>query len=314
MHQLFPEIEPFRTWFLDTGDGHSLYVEQSGNPQGKPVVFLHGGPGGGTNPKQRQLFDPNAYHIILFDQRGCGQSTPHASVENNTTWHLVSDIEQIREQLGIERWQVFGGSWGSTLALAYAESHPDRVSELVLRGIFLLRPYELRWFYQEGASNLFPDIWESYLAPIPANERNDLMAAYHRRLFGEDQVAKTAAARAWSFWEWSTSALIPQVEGGSDDKCLAFARIENHYFVNSGFFDSPDQLLANAGRLSGIPTVIVHGRYDVICPLRNAWDLHKAMPHAAFHIVPDAGHSVAEPGITDALISATNRFAGISND
>lgn len=314
MHQLFPEIEPFKTWFLDTGDGHSLYVEQSGNPQGKPVIFLHGGPGGGTNPNQRRLFDPGAYHIILFDQRGCGKSTPHASVENNTTWHLVADIERIREELGIERWQVFGGSWGSTLALAYAETHPGRVTELVLRGIFMLRPYELEWFYQEGASNVFPDVWESYLAPIPVAEQGDLMAAYHRRLFGSNEDAQLEAARAWSIWEWSTSALIPEVEGGSDEKCLAFARIENHYFVNKGFFDTEDQLLANANRLADIPSVIIHGRYDVVCPVRNAWDLHKAMPHAELRIIPDAGHSMAEPGITDALIEATNRFAGIRGD
>lgn len=309
MHQLFPEIEPFRTWFLDTGDGHSIYVEESGNPNGKPVIFLHGGPGGGTNPGQRQLFDPDAYHIILFDQRGCGKSTPHASVENNTTWHLVADIERIREELGIDRWQVFGGSWGSTLALAYAETHPNRVTELVLRGIFMLRPYELTWFYQQGASNIFPDVWESYLAPIPVEERGDLMSAYHRRLFGADQDAQIEAARAWSLWEWSTSALIPEVEGGSDETYLAFARIENHYFVNRGFFDRPDQLLEDAARLVDIPTVIIHGRYDVICPVRNAWELHRAMPHAELRIIPDAGHSVGEPGITDALIAATNQFA-----
>lgn len=313
MYQLFPEIEPFRTWFMDTGDGHTLYVEQSGNPNGKPVIFLHGGPGGGTNPKQRQLFDPAAYHIILFDQRGCGRSTPHASVENNTTWHLVADIEQIRTTLGIDRWQVFGGSWGSTLALAYAETHPDRVTELVLRGIFMLQPYELTWFYQEGASNLFPDVWESYLAPIPEDERGDLMSAYHRRLFGDDETVRIEAARAWSIWEWSTSSLIPDLQTGTDETYLAFARIENHYFVNGGFFERPDQLLANAGRLEGIPTTIVHGRYDVICPLRNAWQLHKAMPHSELVIIPDAGHSVMEPGITDALITATNRYAAQSS-
>jgi proline iminopeptidase len=312
VHQLFPEVEPFHTWYLDTGDGHTLYVEQSGNPMGKPVVFLHGGPGGGTNPRQRQLFDPDAYHIILFDQRGCGKSTPHASVENNTTWHLVADIERIRTELGIERWQVFGGSWGSTLALAYAETHPDRVTELVLRGIFMLQPYELNWFYQEGASNIFPDVWESYLTPIPVDERSNLMAAYHRRLFGQDEATRLEAARAWSIWEWSTSSLIPEVEEGTDDKFLAFARIENHYFVNKGFFETPDQLLANAYRLADIPTTIIHGRYDVICPVRNAWELKKAMPHAELRIIPDAGHSMGEPGITDALIDATNRYAGIS--
>ncbi len=314
MPERFPEIEPFQSWFMDTGDGHRLYVEQSGNPEGKPVVFLHGGPGGGTNPGQRRLFDPDAYHIILFDQRGCGRSTPHASVEHNTTWLLVEDIERIRESLDIDRWQVFGGSWGSTLALAYAETHPERVSELVLRGIFMLRPYELTWFYQEGASNIFPDVWERYLEPIPEDERGDLMAAYHRRLFGDDEAARIEAARAWSLWEWSTSALRPNVEPGTDEEYLAFARIENHYFVNKGFFDRPDQLLENANRLRDIPTTIVHGRYDVICPVRNAWELHKAIPHSDLVIVPDAGHSVWEPGITSALIDATNRYAGSNRD
>lgn len=309
MSGFYPEIEPFRTWFLDTGDGHSLYVEQSGNPNGKPVVFLHGGPGGGTNPTQRRLFDPDAYHIVLFDQRGCGRSTPHASVENNTTSDLVADIERIREELDIEKWQVLGGSWGSTLALAYAETHPERVTELVLRGIFLVRPFELDWFYQEGASNVFPDAWEAYLAPIPPEERADLLHAYHRRLFGSDPQAQLEAARAWATWEWSTSLLIPNVEGGTNERMLAFARIENHYFVNGGFFDRPDQLLADADRLAEIPSVIIHGRYDMVCPVRNAWDLSKAMPHAELTIVPDAGHGMAEPGITAALIAATDKFA-----
>ena len=311
MRGLYPAIEPFSTWFLETGDGHTLYVEQCGNPHGKPVVFLHGGPGGGISPRQRQLFDPDAYHIVLFDQRGCGQSTPHASVEKNTTWDLVADIERIRERLEIERWQVFGGSWGSTLALAYAETYPERASELVLRGIFMLRPYELQWFYQEGASHIFPDVWETYLAPIPEDERGDLMAAYHRRLFGNDSIAQLEAARAWTEWEWSTSQLIPVLEGGTDDQMLAFARIENHYFVNGGFFDRPNQLIEDAFKLSDIPTVIVHGRYDVICPVRNAWELHAAMPWSELHIIPDAGHSVGEPGITDALITATDQFAAL---
>lgn len=311
MRGLYPAIEPFSTWFLETGDGHTLYVEQCGNPHGKPVVFLHGGPGGGISPRQRQLFDPDAYHIVLFDQRGCGQSTPHASVEKNTTWDLVADIERIRAQLEIERWQVFGGSWGSTLALAYAETYPEHTSELVLRGIFMLRPYELQWFYQEGASHIFPDVWETYLAPIPDAERSDLMAAYHRRLFGNDSIAQLEAARAWTEWEWSTSQLIPVLEGGTDDQMLAFARIENHYFVNGGFFDRPNQLIEDAFKLSDIPTVIVHGRYDVICPVRNAWELHAAMPWSELHIIPDAGHSVGEPGITDALITATDQFAAL---
>ena len=309
MRQLYPEIEPFNTLFLETGDGHTLYVEECGNPDGKPVVFLHGGPGGGTNPRQRRMFDPAAYRIVLFDQRGCGQSAPRASVERNTTWDLVADIERIRERLAIERWQVFGGSWGSTLALAYAEMHPDRVNELVLRGIFLLRPYELAWYYQEGASNIFPDVWETYLAPIPAEEHDDLMSAYHHRLFGDDPAVQLEAARAWTTWEWSTSQLIPEFEGGTDEQYLAFARIENHYFVNGGFFDRPNQLIQDAHKIAHIPTVIIHGRYDVICPVRNAWDLHAAMPESELHIIPDAGHAMGEPGITDALIAATDRFA-----
>jgi proline iminopeptidase len=312
MRQLYPEIEPYATHFLETGDGHTLYLEECGNPEGKPVVFLHGGPGGGTNPRQRRLFDPAAYRIVLFDQRGCGRSTPHASVDRNTTWDLVGDIEGIRDRLDIERWQVFGGSWGSTLALAYAETHPERVTELILRGIFLLRPYELAWYYQEGASNIFPDTWEHYLTPIPPGERNDLMVAYHRRLFGEDPVAQLEAAKAWTTWEWSTSQLIPVFEGGSDEQYLAFARIENHYFVNGGFFERPNQLIEDAQRIAHIPTVIIHGRYDVICPVRNAWELHAALPASELHIIPDAGHAMGEPGITDALIAATDKFAAAS--
>jgi proline iminopeptidase len=309
MRQLYPEIEPYSTWFFQASDGHTLYVEECGNPDGKPVVFLHGGPGGGCNARQRRLFDPEAYRIVLFDQRGCGQSTPHASVECNTTWDLVADIEGIRDQLGIGRWQVCGGSWGSTLALAYAETHPEHVSELVLRGIFLLRPYELAWYYQEGASNIFPEVWERYLAPIPLDERSDLMSAYHRRLFGDDLAVQLEAARAWTTWEWSTSQLIPEFEGGTDEQYLAFARIENHYFVNGGFFDRPNQLLEDAHTIAHIPTVIIHGRYDVICPVRNAWELHAALPQSELHIIPDAGHAMGEPGITDALIVATDQFA-----
>lgn len=314
MRQMYPEIEPYSTWFLETGAGHRVYVEECGNPVGKPVVFLHGGPGGGTNPRQRRMFDPAVYRIVLFDQRGCGRSTPHASVDGNTTWDLISDIELIRERLEIDRWQVFGGSWGSTLALAYAETHPARVTELVLRGIFLLRPFELAWYYQEGASNVFPDVWEHYLAPIPEPERGDLMAAYHRRLFGDDPIAQTEAARAWTTWEWSTSQLIPEFEGGTDEQYLAFARIENHYFVNGGFLRRPNQLIEDAGKIAHIPTVIIHGRYDMICPVRNAWELHAALPDSELFIIPDAGHSMAEPGITDALIAATDRFAGTVGD
>ncbi len=312
--ELYPEIEPFETGRLPVGDGHELYFEQCGNPEGKPVVFLHGGPGAGCNAKARRFFNPAKYRIVLFDQRGCGRSTPHASLIANTTWHLVADIERLRNHLGIERWQVFGGSWGSTLALAYAESHPDRVTELVLRGIFMLRRWELEWFYQQGADALFPDAWDDYLAAIPEVERGDLMSAYHRRLTSTDPAVQVAAARAWSVWEARTSFLFQDqghVEASAADLfALAFARIECHYFVNGGFFDRDDQLLANAYRLKGIPAVIVQGRYDVVCPMRSAWDLHQAWPEAQLRIVPDAGHSAFEAGNAHELILATDRFAG----
>lgn len=312
---LYPEIEPYRSGRLAVSDVHELYFEESGNPNGKPAVFLHGGPGGGTDPKQRRFFDPARYRIVLFDQRGCGKSTPHASLEDNTTWSLVSDIEKLREHLGIERWQVFGGSWGSTLALAYAEKHPERVTELVLRGIFLLREYELRWFYQEGTSYLFPDAFEKYLAAIPPEERGDLRAAYHRRLTGDDPEERQRAARAWSVWEASTSFLLPNPEhvehAGEDDFSLAFARIEAHYFHNRGFFSHENQLLDDAAKLENIPGVIVHGRYDVVCPLKNAWELSKVWPKGELRIVPDAGHSAFEPGNVHELILATDHFASV---
>jgi proline iminopeptidase len=309
---LYPEIEPFDAGFLQVSPLHRIHYEQCGNPRGKPVVFLHGGPGAGCNAKSRRFFDPARYRIVLFDQRGCGRSTPHAELVDNTTWDLVADIERLREQLGIERWQVFGGSWGSTLALAYAETHPQRVSELVLRGIFMLRRSELEWFYQQGCDALFPDAWEGYLAPIPAAERGDLMSAYHRRLTSSDPAVRLEAARAWSVWEGATSFLFQDkghiASSAEDEFALAFARIECHYFVNGGFFDADDQLLRDAGRLRGIPAVIVQGRYDVVCPARSAWDLHRAWPEADLRIVADAGHSALEPGITDALIEATDRF------
>ena len=310
---LYPEIEPFDSGFLQVSDLHTLYYEQSGNPDGKPVVFLHGGPGGGVNPKCRRFFDPARYRIVLFDQRGCGRSTPHAELTDNTTWHLVADIERLREKLGIGRWQVFGGSWGSTLALAYAETHPDRVTELVLRGIFMLRRWELEWFYQKGADALYPDAWETYLSAIPEAERGDLMSAYHRRLTGDDAAARVAAARAWSVWEGATSFLW-QDQGhidasGEDEFALAFARIECHYFVHGGFFEHDDQLLRHVDRIRKIPAVIVQGRYDVVCPLRSAWDLHRAWPEADLRIVQDAGHSAFEPGILHELVEATDRFA-----
>jgi proline iminopeptidase len=309
---LYPEIEPFDSGMLPVSKLHALYYEQCGNPHGKPVVFLHGGPGAGCNTRCRRFFDAGAYRIVLFDQRGCGRSTPHAELRENTTWDLVADIERLREHLRIDRWQVFGGSWGSTLALAYAETHPGRVTELVLRGIFMLRRAELEWFYQGGCSMLFPDAWEPYLAMIPEAERDDMMAAYHRRLTSDDPAVRLAAARAWSVWEASTSFLL-QNEGyiaasTGDEFALAFAGIENHYFVNHGFFDHDDQLLRNAHRLHGIPAVIVQGRYDVVCPLRSAWDLHRAWPQAKLEVVPDAGHSAFEPGIADALVRATDGF------
>ncbi|HEY0136098.1 MAG TPA: prolyl aminopeptidase [Nannocystis sp.] len=310
---LYPEIEPYRTGSLQVSGLHCIYYEESGNPEGKPVVFLHGGPGGGTDPKQRRFFDPEAYRIVLFDQRGCGKSTPHAELRENTTWDLVADIEKLRVHLGIERWQVFGGSWGSTLALAYAQTHPKRVSELVLRGIFLLRRAELLWFYQDGASALFPDAWEHFLAPIPVAERGDLMRAYYRRLTGDDEDVRREAARAWSVWEASTSFLIQRPDfiahAAGDDFSLAFARIEAHYFVHHGFLEREQQLLENVGRLRQIPSVIVQGRYDVVCPMHSAWQLHRAWPEAELVVVPDAGHSAFEPGTLAALIDATDRFS-----
>ncbi|MFO7180170.1 MAG: prolyl aminopeptidase [Pseudomonadota bacterium] len=309
----YPEIEPYRTGYLDVSPEHSIYFEESGNPNGKPVVFLHGGPGGGTSPRQRRFFDPTRYRIVLFDQRGCGKSRPHASLVDNTTWHLVSDIEALRRELGIERWQVFGGSWGSTLALAYAEKHPERVTELVLRGIFLLRRWELEWFYQRGTSLLFPDAFEAYRALIPEAERSDMIAAYYRRLTSPDARVRQEAARVWSVWEASTSHLLPDEEYirscAGDDFSLAFARIECHYFVNGGFLERENQLIEDVGKIRHVPAVIVQGRYDVVCPMQSAWELSRAWPEARFVIVPDAGHSAYEPGIVHELVTATDAFA-----
>ncbi|HRI64017.1 MAG TPA: prolyl aminopeptidase [Polyangium sp.] len=309
---LYPPIEPYRTGRLRVDDVHELYFEESGNPQGKPVVFVHGGPGGGTDGKQRRFFDPEHYRIVLFDQRGSGQSTPHASLVDNTTWHLVADMEQLRDHLGIEKWQVFGGSWGSTLALAYAEKHPERVTELVLRGIFLLQKWETDWFYQGGTSFLYPDAWEGYLAPIPEDERGDMVKAYYARLTSEDEKVRQEAARAWSIWEGRTTYLLEnqaQIERCSGDSfSLAFARIECHYFIHNGFFERDTQLLDDVSRIRHIPTIIVHGRYDVVCPMKAAWDLHRAFPEAELRIVPDAGHSAFEPGITHELVMATDSF------
>ncbi|HWP08572.1 MAG TPA: prolyl aminopeptidase [Polyangiaceae bacterium] len=310
---LYEEVQPYRTGYLTVSPEHSIYFEESGNPQGKPAVFLHGGPGGGTSPRQRRFFDPARYRIVLFDQRGCGKSRPHASLVDNTTWHLVSDIEALREHLGIQRWLVFGGSWGSTLALAYAEKHPERVTELVLRGIFLLRRWELDWFYQVGASRFFPEAWEQYLAPIPEAERSDLVHAYHRRLTSENAVVRQEAARAWSVWEASTAHLHQDrdyiASCAGNDFSLAFARIECHYFVNHGFLARDNQLIEDVPRIRHVPAVIVQGRYDVICPVQSAWELAKAWPEADLRIVPDAGHSAFEPGIVHELVTATARFA-----
>lgn len=309
---LYPAIKPYRTGYLKVADVHEIYFEECGNPQGKPALFVHGGPGAGCNADARRFFDPDAYRIILFDQRGCGRSKPHASLEDNTTWHLVADMEQLREHLGVAKWLVFGGSWGSTLALAYSQTHPGRVTELVLRGIFLLTQFELRWFYQEGASALFPDRWEQYVAPIPEKERGDLIRAFHSRLTSSDRAKQIAAARAWSMWEAATSYLHideKHVHKWSDeDFAIAIARIECHYFVNRGFFEREDQLLHNVDRIRDIPAVIVQGRYDVVCPMQTAWALHRAWPEADFHIIPDAGHSGFEPGIVHELITATDRF------
>lgn len=310
--ELYPPLEPFQSGMLDTGDGHQVYWELCGNPHGKPAVFLHGGPGAGCAPEHRRLFDPARYCVLLFDQRGCGRSRPLASLDNNTTWHLVADIERLRGQLGVDQWLVFGGSWGSTLALAYAQTHAQRVSALVLRGIFTLRRSELLWYYQEGASWLFPDLWEDFVAPIPPAERGDLMAAYRKRLVGDDPVAQLACARAWSLWEGQTIRLLPDQSNldkhAQDAYALAFARIENHYFVHDGWMQE-GQLMRDAGRLAAIPGVIVQGRYDVCTPAKTAWELHRAWPQAQFHLVPDAGHAYNEPGILTHLLAATDSFA-----
>lgn len=313
MHRFYPALEPYRSGRLRVSALHELHFEECGNPAGKPALVLHGGPGSGISPFLRRLHDPERYRIILFDQRGCGQSTPNGELRENTTWDLVEDIERLRQHLAIDRWQVMGGSWGSTLALAYAQSHVARVSELIVRGVFTVRQREITWFYQDGASLLFPDAWEAYLAPVPAAERHDLVAAYYRRLTGPDLGVQLACAQAWSLWEGATSALRPDpatiAKSGSPAFALALARIECHYFQNRGFFASDDQLLHHAGRLAGVPGAIVQGRYDVVTPPETAWLLHKAWPQASFSLIPDAGHMTTEPGITDALIRATESFA-----
>jgi proline iminopeptidase len=312
LRTLYPAIEPNKTGHLRVSELHEIYYEECGNPAGKPAVFVHGGPGAGCDNRSRSFFDPDAYRIILFDQRGCGRSRPHASLVDNTTWHLVADMELLREHLDIEHWLVFGGSWGSTLALAYAQTHPARVTEMVLRGIFMLTQFELRWFYQSGTSALFPDYFEHYVAAIPPAERGDLIQAFYKRLTSEDRATRVAAARAWSSWEAATSYLRINEENlrkwGEEDFAVAVARIECHYFVNRGFLKTEDQLVRNVERIRHIPAVIVQGRYDVVCPMQTAWTLHQAWPEAQFRIVADAGHSALEAGNTHELVSATDRF------
>ena len=317
MREFYPEIEPYETGMLDVGDGQTLYWEASGNPDGKPAVYLHGGPGGASSAKQRRVFNPEKYRIILFDQRGCGLSTPHASepaadLEANTTWHLVADLERLRAHLGIDSWLVCGGSWGSALALAYAQTHTEHVTELVVRGIFTLRPVELDWFYEGGAAAIYPDLWESFLAPVPVDVRGHLIEAYGRLLNDPDQAVRERAGIAWSTWESSTITLLQQPETIAHFTepafAVAFARIENHYFQNGGWFE-PNQLIRDAGKLKGIPGVIVQGRYDMCTPAFTAWELHKAWPEAEFQMIPDAGHAFDQPGNLDAIIAATDRFA-----
>jgi proline iminopeptidase len=310
---LFKEIEPFDSGRLQVDDLHSVYYEQCGNPGGKPAIFVHGGPGGGANPIHRRFWDPTVYRIVLFDQRGCGRSSPHAELRNNTTWDLVEDMERIREHLDIERWQLFGGSWGSTLSLVYAEQYPHRVTEMILRGIFLLRRREIEWYYQEGASRIFPEAWAKYLEPIPEEERDDLVGAYYRRLTSVNREERIAAARAWSMWEGSTSRLVPDPElierTGDAAFAEAFARIECHYFINGGFFQDEDHLLANIERIAHIPAVIVQGRYDIVCPAESAYQLHKAWPKSELIVAAKSGHSALEPEITEHLVAATQKFS-----
>ena len=313
MKTLYPEIEPFDSGMLKVSDLHTIHYERAGNPDGIPVIFLHGGPGGGLIPTYRQFFDPKAYHVVLFDQRGSGQSTPPAELRENTTWDLIDDIEKLREKFGIDKWYVFGGSWGSTLSLAYGVNHPERCLGLILRGIFLTRRSELEWFYQYGASEIFADYWERFRDEIPEDERGDFISAYYKRLTSDDAKVRLSAARAWSVWEGATSKLYPDKDlmehWEGEHEALALARIECHYFMNNSFFPSEAYLMDNIDKIKGIPTVIVQGRYDVVCPMTSAWELHKALPDAEFILVPDAGHSVSEKGITSALVDAMDRFA-----
>ncbi len=314
MYKLFPDIKPYATHRLEVEAPHELYVEECGNAKGLPVLFVHGGPGAGCEEYHRRFFDPNIYRIVLFDQRGAGRSTPHASLDNNTTWHLVADMEKIRLHLGIDRWVLFGGSWGSTLSLIYAETHPQRVLGLILRGIFLCRPWEIYWFYQEGANRVFPDYWQEFIMPIPEQERHDLLQAHYRRLIGEDDIARMSSAKAWSIWEGRAATLLPNKHVvnffGTPRVALSLARIEAHYFAHKTFLE-PDQILRDAHRLADIPGVIVHGRYDMVCPIQNAWELQRAWPSAKLLVIPDAGHSAAETGTTHALVKSVMEMAAM---
>ena len=315
MREFYPEISPYRVGTLKVSEIHEIAFEEVGNPKGKPVVFLHGGPGGGISTDHRRFFDPEHYRVVLFDQRGCGNSTPFAELRENTTWDLVGDIEKLRLHLGIEKWQVFGGSWGSTLALTYAITHPTRVTALILRGIFLCRPSEVKWFYQEGASQIFPDYWEKYRDHIPADERNDFVGAYHRRLTSSDERVQLEAARVWSQWEMMTSYLNmkPTAVDEMEDpaKALPFARIECHYFINNSFFPTNNFILENVQKIRKIPGVIIQGRYDVVCPPTSAWDLHRAWPESQINFIANSGHAASEPGIRSALIEATDSFRSL---
>lgn len=309
---LFPEIEPYNSFHFRVSDIHEIYVEEVGNPKGQPVLFIHGGPGAGFGPKHRRIFDPKHFRIILFDQRGAGKSRPHAELRENTTWDLVGDIEKLRRHLGIEKWMLFGGSWGSTLSLAYAETHPDSVSHMVMRGIFLCRKAEIEWFYQKGAHWIYPDVWEKYLEPIPEDERGDLVSAFYKRLTSSDETARLDAAKAWSGWEGATVHLLPDpatyMKFTSDHMAVSLARIECHYFKHGCWFRSDNQLIEDVEKVRHIPAVIVHGRYDVVCPVKNAFDLHRAWPEAELHVIPDGGHAFDEPGVLRQLLSAVEKF------
>lgn len=311
MRIFYPKIQPYQTHRLKVDDVHELYIEESGSADGIPIMFIHGGPGAGCAECHRRFFDPEKYRIILFDQRGAGQSTPHASLENNTTQHLVSDMEAIRDYLKIDKWILFGGSWGSTLALVYTQSHPEKVLAMILRGIFLCRPQEIDWFYQQGTSRLFPDAWQDYCRPIPEDERDNMVAAYYKRLTSDNELTRTKAAKAWSIWEGRTSTLKPSKDVvnsfGNLHTAVSLARIECHYFMNNSFLE-PNQILNNANKIKEIPSIIVQGRYDVVCPMESAWDLHQALPASELDIIPDAGHSAMEPGIIDALVKATDKM------